>query len=320
MSDDFDERSLVDELARHVHPTAIVERGRGVDFIVFGAGDLAIRLPRRPRAVAKLRTERALLDVLAPRFPRLVPQPADLEWRRGPADLERRRGPADLERPRGLQPADLERPRGPADLERPRGPADLERPRGPADLERPRGPADLERPRGLADLEPLFAYPWLPGASISDAPTATIVDDLARFLGALHAMTDLPMVVDPTPDTIVSRLQAIVRARFLASVPDDRRAIVEDACARHVTSAVVACPVHGDLAARNLLVERGRLSGVIDWSDSVISDPAIDFGAIAAWAGMPVVDELVAKTGRAGDHALRSRAEILGVLVTATER
>lgn len=264
MSDDFDERSLVDELARHVHPTAIVERGRGVDFIVFGAGDLAIRLPRRPRAVAKLRTERALLDVLAPRFPRLVPQPADLE--------------------------------------------------------RPRGPADLERPRGLANLEPLFAYPWLPGASISDAPTATIVDDLARFLGALHAMTDLPMVVDPTPDTIVSRLQAIVRARFLASVPDDRRAIVEDACARHVTSAVVACPVHGDLAARNLLVERGRLSGVIDWSDSVISDPAIDFGAIAAWAGMPVVDELLAKTGRAGDHALRSRAEILGVLVTATER
>ncbi len=279
MSDDFDERGLVDEIARHVQPTAIVERGRGLDFIVFGAGDLAIRMPRRPRAVAKLRTERAVLEVLAPRFPRLVPQLADLE------------------RPRGPQRADLERPRGPQ----------------LADLERPRGPQ-------RADLERLFAYPWLPGASISGAPTAKFVDDLARFLGALHAMTDLPMVVDPTPGAIVSRLQAIVRTRFLASVPDDRRAIVDEACARQVTNAVVACPVHGDLAARNLLVEGGRLSGVIDWSDSVISDPAIDFGAIAAWAGMPVVDELLAKTGRAGDHALRSRAEILGVLVTAIER
>lgn len=38
---------------------------------------------------------------------------------------------------------------------------------------------------------------------------------------------------------------------------------------------------HGDLADGNLLVRRGRLSGVIDWGSLVVGDPAVDL--MVAW-------------------------------------
>lgn len=34
--------------------------------------------------------------------------------------------------------------------------------------------------------------------------------------------------------------------------------------------------LHGDLYARHLLVDRGRLIGVIDWGDLMAGDPAVD--------------------------------------------
>jgi aminoglycoside phosphotransferase (APT) family kinase protein len=38
--------------------------------------------------------------------------------------------------------------------------------------------------------------------------------------------------------------------------------------------------LHGDLHARNVLVEGGRLTGVIDWSDLAAGDRATDLAAI----------------------------------------
>ena len=40
--------------------------------------------------------------------------------------------------------------------------------------------------------------------------------------------------------------------------------------------------VHGDLTDRNMLINRGtgRLTGVLDWGDSAIMDPAIDFAGL----------------------------------------
>jgi aminoglycoside phosphotransferase (APT) family kinase protein len=38
--------------------------------------------------------------------------------------------------------------------------------------------------------------------------------------------------------------------------------------------------IHGDLHPRNILVDRGRLSAVIDWGDVTRGDPATDLAAI----------------------------------------
>lgn len=239
----------MDDLA---HLGAFEERARGVDFIVYAHGDLAIRVPRTARARAKLDRERGVREVVARRFPALVARPEPCE----------------------LPP-------------------------------------------------PLFAVRWATGTPLgADPPSAAFVDALARFLGALHAMTDVPMQVDPAPHTIVRRLQDSVRLHYLPQLPAAEQARFASAVASVLPAAeVVACPQHGDLSARNLLVAGdGTLASVLDWSDAVISDPAIDFGAIAQWAGMAVVDELLARTGRAHDRALRDRAEIVAVLLDAVDR
>jgi aminoglycoside phosphotransferase (APT) family kinase protein len=45
--------------------------------------------------------------------------------------------------------------------------------------------------------------------------------------------------------------------------------------------------VHNDLWAEHILVDSrsGRVSGIIDWGDTVIGDPAIDFACLYAWYG-----------------------------------
>ena len=43
--------------------------------------------------------------------------------------------------------------------------------------------------------------------------------------------------------------------------------------------------MHGDLHLRHVLVEKGRLSGVIDWGDVCRSDPAVDL--VLVWCALP---------------------------------
>ena len=37
---------------------------------------------------------------------------------------------------------------------------------------------------------------------------------------------------------------------------------------------------HADLGAEHILEHRGRLTGVIDWSDAAVTDPALDFARL----------------------------------------
>jgi aminoglycoside phosphotransferase (APT) family kinase protein len=54
------------------------------------------------------------------------------------------------------------------------------------------------------------------------------------------------------------------------------------------------CLVHGDLADEHLLLdELGRITGVIDWGDACLSDPAVDFSGLYAWLGEAFVGEVL---------------------------
>lgn len=69
----------------------------------------------------------------------------------------------------------------------------------------------------------------------------------------------------------------------------------------HLTAAVV----HGDLGAENVLWEvvdgRPRLSGVIDWDEAALGDPAEDFAAIGAGHGEGVLSRVLALGGWSDD-------------------
>jgi aminoglycoside phosphotransferase (APT) family kinase protein len=152
-------------------------------------------------------------------------------------------------------------------------------------------PAFVGRPAG--------GYPWpfaghalVPGrtacaANLDEARRTAAAEPLAHFLAALHSFPAAEAArAGAGPDTLgrldLSRRRPWARER-LAELA--RRGLVEDV--RPFAAVLDAAPpsyesrgdtlVHGDLYVRHLLVdEAGRLSGVIDWGDVHLGDPAAD--------------------------------------------
>ena len=146
--------------------------------------------------------------------------------------------------------------------------------------------------------QPGSGYPWpwsivpfLPGRMAAVSPPADPRDTavtLGRFLGALHtpAAPDAPVnAVRGIP--LADRSDSFARNLRLVGEHVDRGAVM------HVWEAAVAAPVwdgppvwlHGDLYPANILVHRGRLSGVIDFGDITSGDPATDLSV--GWALLP---------------------------------
>jgi aminoglycoside phosphotransferase (APT) family kinase protein len=137
---------------------------------------------------------------------------------------------------------------------------------------------------------------------------ATIVDDrigadLAAFLRALHGFP-----AERARDLGVPSFEpAMWRARFADLSDDFRRRALPLLAADERTRAEVLFAeidglrfepvlVHADLGPEHVLVRNGRVTGVIDWSDVRVGDPALDLAwplhaAPAAVARAYPVDE-----------------------------
>lgn len=68
--------------------------------------------------------------------------------------------------------------------------------------------------------------------------------------------------------------------------------------------------IHCDLNAEHILVDpaHNTISGIIDWGDAAIGDPAIDFTGLYAELDQDFMDQVLAHYDPAGDHTLRERA------------
>lgn len=122
-------------------------------------------------------------------------------------------------------------------------------------------------------------YPRLPGSGASCADLRGVCAELAALLTALHAV--------PPADALVLGLAAPGRldlgvladraaAEVVPLLPWAAVAALRAAFAVLREPVAVETVVHADLGESNLLVLDGRLSGVIDWSDAHVGDPAID--------------------------------------------
>lgn len=127
--------------------------------------------------------------------------------------------------------------------------------------------------------------PWLSGTSADLAePDADQALRLAAFLRALH--TPAPPEAPPNPWRGVSLTNRIaeVEARMqrLATktnlITRELRVVWERALAAPLSEK--SCWLHGDLHARNVLVENGAISGIIDWGDMTAGDVATDLAAL----------------------------------------
>jgi aminoglycoside phosphotransferase (APT) family kinase protein len=54
---------------------------------------------------------------------------------------------------------------------------------------------------------------------------------------------------------------------------------------------------HADLGAEHILEHRGTLTGIIDWSDAAITDPALDFARVYRDFGPGVLKEAIEAYG-----------------------
>jgi len=130
--------------------------------------------------------------------------------------------------------------------------------------------------------------PWLPGVT---ADQSNLLPDqgiaLARFLKALHLAAPAQAPRNPYRGVPLAQRAAAVEERMERL---GRTAQFVGASVRSIWRNALAAPIdvedtwiHGDLHARNVLVQDHRLSAIIDWGDLCTGDCAADLAAIWMW-------------------------------------
>lgn len=160
------------------------------------------------------------------------------------------------------------------------------------------GRLPLPVPAPVRTGRPGRGYPWswsvvpfLPGEVAGRTPPVDpgeAARTLGGFLAALHRPAPADAPVNPFRGIALAGRAAGVEAQ-LPHLDDP----VERAAALRVWEDAVAVPawdgppmwLHGDLHPANILVDRGRISAVIDFGDITGGDPATDLAV--AWMVLP---------------------------------
>jgi aminoglycoside phosphotransferase (APT) family kinase protein len=174
--------------------------------------------------------------------------------------------------------------------------------------------------------QPSRRYPWpffgsalLPGVEVPEAELGAdsrieLGAELGRFLRVLHRVElDVDLPLDPL-DRADARKQSARAEQLLAECAWLRLERAESLFeqASELGPATDGALVHGDLHPRHVLVERGAVSGVIDWGDVCLGDPSIDLQI--AWSLLPPAarSSFFDEYG-AVDEERRLRARVLAV-------
>ncbi|GII91789.1 phosphotransferase family protein [Sinosporangium siamense] len=159
-------------------------------------------------------------------------------------------------------------------------------------------PVPLEEGDGYLVLSRVPGSP-LAREAVADPAVAVQYSSLLEALANAGAAAALPRAAEDQ----WRRFASDVRAELfpLMSQAGRRRADGELAAAEALPWTTGAL-VHGDLGAENVLWETAggspRLSGVIDWDEASLGDPAEDFAAIGASYGDGFLHRVLASSGR----------------------
>lgn len=147
---------------------------------------------------------------------------------------------------------------------------------------------------------------------------------LGRFLSWLHRFPAHRMeplgVVQHDPEELIDEVQsdALDDLAAVARVAPDRpihqwRQYLSRRPPRSTRSGTPRVLIHGDLAAEHVLCdpERPEITGIIDWSEIGLGDPAVDFAGLYHWGAQPLVEQVLASYDGPIDQELRTRANFL---------
>lgn len=179
-------------------------------------------------------------------------------------------------------------------------------------------------------------YPRLPGQSglerLEDAfAVSSYGETLGTFLAVLHAFPPqeacrLGVEADEEEGLVEWAEQCEARLlEFGASLDARTRERALDLLRHPPPPSTAPVLLHNDFFPEHLLVEGGRLTGVIDWGDVALGDPGADLAGLFAWRGEPLLAAGLAayRKGRALDDAavarIAARARFFAVLHAADE-
>ncbi|MDE0421818.1 MAG: aminoglycoside phosphotransferase family protein [Gammaproteobacteria bacterium] len=167
---------------------------------------------------------------------------------------------------------------------------------------------------------------WLPGEGADRSPPNSDAGRrLASFLSCLHRAPPAGARVNPVrgvplatrADPFGERMERLARATD--AITPAVRAAWHDALA--ASPGTERLWLHGDLHPLNILVRRGRITGVIDWGDLTAGDVATDLAAFWMLFDAPTRERALAAYGPVDDH-MRARAMgwaiLFGVLLLDT--
>lgn len=183
-------------------------------------------------------------------------------------------------------------------------------------------PLPVPRPQFTDLQQGCWAYFKIPGVPLLDLPLLqrqvhmpAVAAILGEFLAALHAtpIQQMAQLVGPdeTPLSEWRDEAADNYATVVSEIPTTRRGAVEAflrTAPPHRGDPLVFS--HNDLGIEHVLINSstGALTGIIDWSDAALTDPAYDFGLIYRDLG-PVALDIALNTYREDNTtALRQRA------------
>lgn len=185
------------------------------------------------------------------------------------------------------------------------------------DVVRKISPLPTPEPRFTAPDQGCLAYVKLPGAQLLDLfpvrEASSVAATLGHFLSALHSASTTAMAklveTDDVPLTEwlgeAQEIYGEVASRVPPSFWRPAEAFLEGAPPSRAGALVFS---HNDLGIEHVLVDaESRVTGIIDWTDAAITDPATDFGRIYRDLGPAALDVALAAYGDQG--TLRERAE-----------
>ena len=118
----------------------------------------------------------------------------------------------------------------------------------------------------------------LPGEPLEDGSTA-LGRELGAFLKALHAVDPAEAVAHGALDAATATAEKTIelaefRDQIVPLLPAEVRTTASELLDRvaHVRTSLIHC----DFGPEHILTTDGRITGIIDWTDALIGDPALD--------------------------------------------
>jgi aminoglycoside 2''-phosphotransferase len=197
-------------------------------------------------------------------------------------------------------------------------------------------PLAVPRPvlHATPDAAPFTVHALVPGdvltrerwEALPPAAFARAAGDLARLLAALHAAPVAPGETCGVPvldgAALVADVRARAGARLHALLEPPMRDRLDEALGSWAAGARGApAPVllHADVAPGHVLFDArdGALTGVIDFGDLALGDPARDFVYVYGDFGPAILDAVLRRYAPEAPHALAARVRRWYLLETA---